>query len=281
MTRHSHFIRGLSVAIGIAALWFAIRTVFFNITVIYENLSPASILASIFYWLHSLYFDIQNISSIPQYFGFWDYVFYIVNFSSPVLSILLAKVRKDDTPLTWLVICLIFPFAILFPAVLPEKYINTDPYSENCDNCGKSGECKTYTWKAGRALSSKVTGVTRSGNVTTTTTTTTYGYITSLSTHLCQACFRRKLNLRRAATSAIALAIVVVFISTFKHFFSGAMAAEGLLLFVLVPLLITQRKHFRKGEPEFHSDLFKPYARRKLAAIDRDAFWDQDEFSRL
>ena len=59
------------------------------------------------------------------------------------------------------------------------------------------------------------------------------------------------------------------------------MAAEGMLLFVLIPLLITQRKQFKKGEPELHSDLFKPYARRKLGAIDRDVFWDQDDFSRL
>lgn len=281
MSRQSYFIRGLSVAIGIAALWFAIRAIFFTITVIYGDLSLDSIIASVFYWQRSLYFDIRNISSIPQYFVFWDYVFYLVNFSSPVLSIFLAKIRKDDSPLTWLIICLMFPFTILIPAVLPEKYINTDPFNENCDNCGKSGDCKTYVWKVGSILNSRVTGVTRSGNITTTTTTTTYGNITSLSTHLCPACFWRKLNLRRTATLLVALAVIIVLISTGMHLFTGAMAVEGMLLFVLVPILIGQRKHLKKGDPEFHPDLFKIYALRKLKTIGRDALWDQDQFSRL
>lgn len=269
------------MSVGIAALWFAIRTIFFNITVIYGNLSPASIFASIFYWLHNLYFDIQNISLIPQYFGFWDYFFYLVNFCSPVLSIFLAKIRKDDTPLIWLVICFIFPFAILVPAVLPEKYINIDPNNENCDSCGKSGEIMTYIWTAGKTLKSEVTGVTRSGNTTTTTTRITYGDITSFPTHLCRACYWRKLNLRRIAALLITLTTIIVLISTFKHLIAGVMAAEGIFLFFLIPITIIQWRRFIKSDPQFHPQLFKLFAERKLNAMDQDTIWNQNEYKEL
>jgi predicted PurR-regulated permease PerM len=74
-----------------------------------------------------------------------------------------------------------------------------------------------------------------------------------------------------------------VLISNYNNITQGVFAGFYLLLLapILTGYMISQWKHFRKRNIEFHPDIFKFYAKRKLLSMGSDTLWDYDEYRKL